>query len=99
VAVSNENLDIVRQGMRQAVTSGSAKRLDSLKVAVAGKTGTAQAGIGKANHAWFTGFFPYDKPKVVITVLIEHGGEGSSTAVPIAFDIIDWYAKNRLQSN
>ena len=98
VSVSNDNLALVRQGMRQAVTAGSARRLNTLPVEVAGKTGTAQAGIGKPNHAWFTGFFPYDKPKVVISILIEHGGEGSSIAVPIAFDVIDWYAKNRLQS-
>jgi penicillin-binding protein 2 len=99
VAVSNDNLELVRQGMRQAVTNGSARRLNSLPIEVAGKTGTAQSGVGKPNHAWFTGFFPYDKPQVVITILIEHGGEGSSIAVPIAFDVIDWYAKSRLQSN
>lgn len=98
VSVSNDNLSIVRQGMRQAVTNGSARRLNTLPVEVAGKTGTAQAGGNKPNHAWFTCFFPYDKPKVVLTVLIEHGGEGSSIAVPIAYDVIDWYAKNRLQS-
>lgn len=98
VAVSNDNLELVRQGMRQAVTAGSARRLNTLPVTVAGKTGTAQSGIGKPNHAWFTGFFPYEKPQVVITILIEHGGEGSSTAVPIAYELIDWIAKNRLQS-
>lgn len=98
VAVSNDNLEIVRQGMRQAVTAGSARRLNTLPVAVAGKTGTAQSGIGKPNHAWFTGYFPAEKPQVVITILLEHGGEGSSTAVPIAYELIDWIAKNRLQS-
>ncbi|MDP2708691.1 MAG: penicillin-binding protein 2 [bacterium] len=93
--ISAKNMEIVRQGMRQAVTSGSARALSDLSVAVAGKTGTAQWSSVKPTHAWFIGFAPYDKPQVAITILIEQGGEGSSVAVPIAREVIDWYFKNR----
>ena len=63
------------------------------------KTGTAQVvGIPKdilhripereleyyhRSHAWITAFMPYKNPKYVITVLVEHGGGGSSSAGPI----------------
>jgi hypothetical protein len=33
---------------------------------------------------------------MVLTILVEHGGEGSSVAVPIARDVWQWYADNRL---
>lgn len=88
------NLQIVREGMRQTVTAGSARSLSILPVAAAGKTGTAQWSSKKANHAWFTGFAPYDKPEVVITVLVEEGREGSEVAVPIAREILAWYFRD-----
>jgi len=89
--ISSKNINIVREGMRQAVTAGSAGSLQSVPVAVAGKTGTAQWSSTKPTHAWFTGFAPYDKPEIVITILIEQGGEGSYTAVPIANEVLTWY--------
>ncbi|MEI6596988.1 MAG: penicillin-binding protein 2, partial [bacterium] len=89
--VSSKNIDIVREGMRQTVTAGSASSLQSVPVEVAGKTGTAQWSTNKPTHAWFTGFAPYNKPQIVITILIEQGGEGSSVAVPIANEVLSWY--------
>lgn len=84
-------LEIVRQGMRQAVTSGSARRLAALPVETAGKTGTAQWSSKEKTHAWFTGFAPYDEPTIALTVLLEAGGEGSETAVPVAQEFLEWY--------
>ncbi len=89
--LSAKNMEIVRAGMRQTVTDGSARSLSSVPVAVAGKTGTAQWSTTKPTHAWFTGFAPYDKPEVAITILVEAGGEGSSVAVPIANEVLTWY--------
>ncbi len=89
------NLQVVREGMRQTVTAGSARSMSMLPVAVAGKTGTAQWSSKNANHAWFTGFAPYENPELAITVLIEEGGEGSSVAVPIAREILAWYFRDR----
>ncbi len=95
IAVDLENFKIVKEGMRETVSYGSARSLNSLPVKVAGKTGTAQWRKDKPNHAWFTGFAPYDNPNFVITVLVEEGGEGSSIAVPIAKEIISWWFTNR----
>jgi peptidoglycan glycosyltransferase len=44
-------------------------------MSVAGKTGTVQVPHGQP-HAWFVGFFPYEKPRIVLTVFLEHGGSG-----------------------
>ena len=45
-------------------------------------------------HALFVGYMPSDKPKYAISVVIEHGGSGSSTAAPIAKNIFDFLHKN-----
>lgn len=76
--VANE----VKALMRVSVTSGTSRGAALPKVAVCGKTGTAETS-GK-DHAWFTCFAPADKPRVVVTVLVEHGGFGAATALPIA---------------
>ncbi|MDI3496364.1 MAG: penicillin-binding protein 2 [Patescibacteria group bacterium] len=97
--ISDYNINVVREGMRQTITSGSARSLNSLPVAVAGKTGTAQWSSVKNTHAWFIGFAPYENPELALTILLEEGGEGSSTAVPIAYEILQWYFGERNMNN
>jgi penicillin-binding protein 2 len=72
---------------------------------LAGKTGTAQvvtvkqtestkhqdADVRKREHAWFIAFAPVDDPKIAISVLVENGGFGGSTAGPIARKVLDTY--------
>ena len=40
------------------------------------------------DHAWFVAFAPVQDPKYAISVLVEHGGSGSSAAAPIAKKVI-----------
>jgi penicillin-binding protein 2 len=81
-----------------------ASRDDALDVA--GKTGTAQTGNARPNepdprrayyltrdHAWFTSYYPAKAPEIAVVVLVEHGGSGPTTAVPIAMQIIREYAR------
>ena len=89
--IDSYNLQVVREGMRQGVISGSSRSLNDLPVEVAGKTGTAQFGNEDKTHAWFVSFAPYNNPKIVLVVLLEAGGEGSSNAVPVAKEILNWY--------
>jgi len=79
-------LQIVREGMRGSVQYGTSSWIKDWPVAVAGKTGTAEfAGSTTGHeHAWFTSFAPYDNPELVITVLVEAGGEGTIAAAPVA---------------
>jgi penicillin-binding protein 2 len=89
--VKQNNLQIIRQGMRQAVTSGSARILNSLPVTAGAKTGTAQWKEGRENHSWFTAFAPYTNAELVVTVLVEEGGDGSQTAAYITNEFLNWY--------
>jgi penicillin-binding protein 2 len=93
--ISESALITVRAGLRDAVKYGSARQLSSLPFSVAGKTGTAQGNEKRKPHAWFTGFAPFENPAIVVTVLIEEGGEGSAVAVPVAREIMEWWFKNR----
>lgn len=75
------------------------------KILIAGKTGTAEVGAsdesivdidektGKYNnqHAWFTCWAPYEKPEIVVSVLIEYGGEGGTYAAPCADVVLRAY--------
>ena len=42
----------------------------------------------RRDHALFVGYAPYDNPRYAVTVIVEHGGGGSSVAAPIARDIM-----------
>ncbi|MEK7584084.1 MAG: penicillin-binding protein 2 [Patescibacteria group bacterium] len=81
---------IVRTAMRRTVTAGSATSLQAVPVAVAGKTGTAQFNRNKSPHSWFTGFAPFDEPQIVVTILVEEGGD-QSYAVTAAREFLTEY--------
>lgn len=85
------HIQVVREGLRDAVRYGSARSLQALPATSAGKTGTAQWSSTKEPHAWFTGWAPYESPEIVVTVLIEEGKEGSSAATPVAREIFEWW--------
>jgi len=89
--INPDNINTVREGMKAVIDRGSGRYLAGLPVSTAGKTGTAQAGTNDDPHAWFTVFGPYDNPEITLTIIIENGGEGSTVAVPIAYDVLNWY--------
>ena len=41
------------------------------------------------DHALFVGYAPYDNPRYAVSVLVQHGGGGSSVAAPIGRDLLD----------
>jgi penicillin-binding protein 2 len=86
----------VREGLREVVTdsSGTANVLASAPVSIAGKTGTAQTSDEKT-HAWFSGFFPFDRPRYAICVFLERGGHGYSSVV-LAKQVIESMAQEGL---
>ena len=57
-------------------------------VDIAGKTGTAENSQGR-DHGWFVAYGPFDNPTVVVAVIVEQGGFGSLSAVPIGKKILD----------
>lgn len=94
---SKENINIVQEGMRQTVLAGTARALQALPISSAGKTGTSQFDGSNPDrtHAWFTVYAPYEDPQIVITVLVEAGGEGNAVAEPVAREALTWWAKHR----
>lgn len=97
VPVSQESLELTRQGMLATVQWGTAKDMNLPQVVVAGKTGTAEFPGPRDHkgrlptHAWFTAFAPYDDPQIALIVFVGGGGEGSLVAVPIAREILEYY--------
>ncbi len=77
----------VRKMMRAAAAGGTARGCDIPGTPVCAKTGTAQTGSGE-DHAWFTCFAPCDDPAIVVTVLVENGGFGAKTAMPVARELL-----------
>jgi len=45
---------------------------------------TNQIPYKERDHAWYVAFGPYKDPRYAVSILVEHGGSGSSTAAPIA---------------
>jgi penicillin-binding protein 2 len=99
--IDNENIKIVQEGMRMTVTQGTARALNTLSVTSAGKTGTSQfdGSDPTRTHAWFTAYAPYEDPQIVITVLVEAGGEGNAISEPVVKEVLDWWSKNRYKKN
>ena len=89
LSLKNSTINYIRQGLRSVVADpkGTANALSSLPVSVAGKTGTVQVHQGSP-HGWFAGFFPYQAPKFVICVFLEHGGSGHASSL-VAKQIIE----------
>lgn len=87
----------IKECLRTVVEDGTAKEinLDNFGGA-AGKTGSAQDVLNYENtiHGWFSGYFPEDNPKYVITVLVEKELNGSKSAIPIFQEIAKEILKN-----
>jgi penicillin-binding protein 2 len=103
---SEANLALLQNGLWAVVNEqrGTAFRARIKELAYSGKTGTAQVvgreALGESegvhhfkDHAWFVAYAPSEKPKIAIAVLVEHGEHGSSTAAPIANEMIRTYLK------
>lgn len=63
----------------------------STSYTVSGKTGSAEYDSEGNSHAWFTCYAPADDPEICVTVVVEGGGFGASTAVPVAKSVLDAY--------
>ena len=101
--IQKENLEVVRQGMRQGVTTnGSCTNwLNSLPFETACKTGTAQTGkidpIDKKDYfdAWVVVFAPYDNPEIVLVIMVRNVKKAHPTIMPVARSVLEWYFSNK----
>lgn len=80
IPISPDVLQIVREGMRQGVTTGIATAVNFPFVHVAAKTGTAQVGShNEYQNAWMIGFWPYEDPHYAYAVVLEKAPAGTLT--------------------
>ena len=86
-----ESLTAIREGLFAAVEDPMGTGFRTIRVPgvrIAGKTGTAESSPGKPDHAWFTGYYPADRPRYVVVVALEHGGSGGRAAGPLARELV-----------
>lgn len=96
--LNHEILSAVREGLERVVQDphGTAYKTVRLpQVKIAGKTGTAEVGGRRPDHAWFAGYVPADDPKVAFAVVIEHGGSGGKVAGPVAREFVKLLIQQR----
>ena len=91
--MSREDARVMTSLMTAVVAGGTGSLAAISGAQVAGKTGTAQLGIGKGVNeivdAWFTAFAPADKPRYAVAVLIAGSSrDGGAAAAPVAGQIL-----------
>ncbi len=88
--ISQYNIDIVQEAMRQVASSGyTAVTFRHYPIEIAAKTGTAETDI-EANNSLFIGYAPYDNPEIAVAVVLEYASS-SVTAQSIAKQVLDYY--------
>jgi len=93
--IDRDNLKVVREGMRQAVTHGSCTPwLNSLPFKTACKTGTAQIGKDPYYDGWVVVFAPYEDPQIVLVITIRDIKRAHSVILPVARSVLEWYFGN-----
>ena len=92
--MSTEEAQTLEQLMCNVVTTGTATALSGLGYSVAGKTGSADFDEYGNSHSWFIGYSNVENPELVVAIIIENGGTGSESAVPVAQQLFETYHYN-----
>ncbi len=90
--LSDITLERIREGLERVVSDPSGTGYKTVRmeaISIAGKTGTAEVGGGKPDHAWFAGYVPVDKPQIAFAVVLEHAGSGGKAAGPVARKFVE----------
>jgi len=91
--ITQETAKLLQEFMKESIDTGTSKKGKPSKGEAGAKTATAQTGRyingTEAVESWFSGFYPYDNPKYVITVFAEDGTGGGATCGPVFKQIAD----------
>ena len=90
--LNKDNFDIIHQGMRLAVTTGTAKSLNVPYVQVAAKTGTAQVGLAKNKvNSWVIGFWPAQSPRYAFAIVMERASKTNQFGAALVMqNLFNW---------
>jgi penicillin-binding protein 2 len=97
IRLSPEQLESIKLALADVVSRGTAAGAQIRGLTIAGKTGTAQ-NPPYPDNAWFVGYAPIDKPKIVVAILLEEGLHGSAAA-KVATKMMERFLKTRLTLN
>jgi penicillin-binding protein 2 len=81
------NASAIMEGLNGAANGPggtSSTVFEGFPIPIAGKTGTAEKGLGRADQSWYAALAPYPNPKYAVVVTDEAGGFGADTAAPMA---------------
>lgn len=87
----DRSLVVVRHALEQVVSDPRGTGHEHVflpELEIAGKTGTAQSGSPRGDHAWFAGYVPAKNPRFAIVAVLEHAGSGGHAAGPLARDLV-----------
>jgi penicillin-binding protein 2 len=85
------NRQAIIDGLRGAASADggtSTSVFRGFPIPIAGKTGTAEKGLGRPDQSWYVALAPYPSFRYVVVVTAEHGGFGADTAAPEARKIL-----------
>ena len=86
-------IQLVQSSLHDVTKYGTAaSNFSGFPYDIAGKTGTAENSQGR-DHGWFVGYAPFDNPQISVAVIVEQGGFGAVSAVPIGRMIMEAYFK------
>jgi penicillin-binding protein 2 len=89
--IKPEYREAILDGLRGAASAPggtSTSVFQGFPIQVAGKTGTAEKGLGRADQSWYVALAPWPSPRYVVAVTDEAGGFGADTAAPMARRIL-----------
>ena len=91
IYLNDETWKIIKNGLVAVTNQGTASAVfKGFTPKVAGKTGSAETGTGTV-HSWFSCYAPAENPEIVVSVLVEEGGDGSVAAAPVVRKILEAY--------
>ena len=96
ISIPAADFQVVHEGMRLSVKMGTSVALNVPYADIAGKSGTAELGVSKANvNSWITGFWPYEDPKYAFVLMLEHGSVHNLIGAAAAMrQTLDWMNLN-----
>ncbi|MBU7585623.1 MAG: penicillin-binding protein 2 [Nostoc sp. TH1S01] len=95
--MKQSTINVLRDGLRKVITEGTGKRLNLPTIAPAsGKSGTAEAGIGRPNHTWFGAYAPSDRPEITVVAFGENSGDhGGTVCGPMVLQVLEAYFQHK----
>lgn len=88
--LSKKDCKIMKEFMRGVVENGTANQMSDDSYTAYGKTGSAEYNESGGSHGWFVGFASKEgKDDIALAVIVEDGGSGSTSAVPVAEEVFD----------